>query len=622
MFNCPATITISASGVVLRGSGATGEQRSTIKMSGKPHLALAVRRGGGGRGNQQAATREADLFTAHVTDAYVSSGATTITVSDAKGFAVGDTVVIRRPVTEAWLRFMQMHDMTRNGKPQTWIKAGSTTDHERRVAAVDGNRITLDVPLPDSFDSTYLDPPGTVVAKIAPPQRLMQVGIENLHIESPPQEISHSQPHHTALRMNGQDCWVRDVAIDETMNSVSVGGRRITLQRVSIHRKAAHQGASKPAEFAPNGTQVLMDRCAVTGDNVWYVATGGNVSGPIAVLNCTFKGNGRAESHQRWSTGILYDNVRVDSGGIELRNRGSMGSGHGWSMGWGVLWNCNAAHYIVQNPPGALNWMIGCAGESRLSPRPFGSGPNLPAGEMESHGTPVTPASLYISQLKDRLGEQALKNIGYATENDVAPVEAPARAHGEDARDLALNRPVSASDVRNDDRRFAGWNALDGNDATYWATDDGVKNATLELDTEGAVEVNAVELGEALGFENRVREYKVEGMVDSDWKLLSRGDVDRLKEARPVSKGDGVEGATDDRGVRPVPRDPEAVAVSGTDVGEESQNATTVAPAPTPPASTETETRSARPASRRSPRLRSASPSRNRSPGPTRTSGL
>ena len=131
------------------------------------------------------------------------------------------------------------------------------------------------------------------------------------------------------------------------------------------------------------------------------------------LLNCTFNGESRAESHQRWSTGMLYDNCQVADGGIEFRNRGSMGSGHGWSMGWGVAWNCTAKDYIVQNPPGASNWMIGCVGESKLSPRPFGDGPDLAEGIKDSPGTPVTPQSLYLTQLAERLGPQALKNIGY-----------------------------------------------------------------------------------------------------------------------------------------------------------------------------------------------------------------
>ena len=70
---------------------------------------------------------------------------------------------------------------------------------------------------------------------------------------------------------------VRDVRIEETMNSVAVGGKRITMERVFVDRHAKHQGSSKPAEFAPNASQVLLDRCGGTADNVWYAATGNGV---------------------------------------------------------------------------------------------------------------------------------------------------------------------------------------------------------------------------------------------------------------------------------------------------------------------------------------------------------
>jgi len=152
-------------------------------------------------------------------------------VADATGLAVGDTISIRKPVTRAWVEFMQMHDLVRDGRAQTWIPIGRTVNTERRIAAVAGNRITLDVPLADSYDAKVLNPPGTGVVKIRPPARVSQCGVESLHIESPPQPISHSRPHYTALRVNGEDCWARDIVIDETMNSVAVSGRRITLQR-------------------------------------------------------------------------------------------------------------------------------------------------------------------------------------------------------------------------------------------------------------------------------------------------------------------------------------------------------------------------------------------------------
>ncbi len=83
-------------------------------------------------------------------------------------------------------------------------------------------------------------------------------------------------------------------------------------------------------------------------------------------------------------------------GVIELRNRGFMGSGHAWTMSWGVVSNCQAASYIVQNPPGALNWVIECIGERQLAPGPFDDKPNLPEGTYDPHGRPVVPASLYF----------------------------------------------------------------------------------------------------------------------------------------------------------------------------------------------------------------------------------
>jgi hypothetical protein len=253
------------------------------------------------------------------------------------------------------------------------------------------------------------------VAKISPPRRLSQVGIERLHIESPPQAFNHTRPHFSAIRFSAEDGWARDLVIDETMDSVSIGGRRITFQKVAINRTAKHEGSSKPAEFAPNGSQILLDRCSVTGDNIWFVATGARHAGPVVILNSTFQGQARAESHQRWSTGILYDNCRAPQGGIELRNRGSMGSGHGWSMGWGVVWNSEAKDYLVQNPPGALNWLVGSTGESKLAPRPFGEGPPLPEALKDSHGKRVSPESLYLAQLAERLGPRALRNLGYTS---------------------------------------------------------------------------------------------------------------------------------------------------------------------------------------------------------------
>ena len=46
------------------------------------------------------------------------------------------------------------------------------------------------------------------------------------------------------------------------------------------------------------------------------------------------------------------------------------------------------------------NWMIGCVGATAPKPRPFGKSPDLAAGVIDSPGKPVTPGSLYLTQLE------------------------------------------------------------------------------------------------------------------------------------------------------------------------------------------------------------------------------
>jgi len=229
-FNCAQPLTISASGVVLRGSGqGPAGTVSTIHMTGKPHIAITVRRSGGGRGGRREnpETEPSDSpggDQTHITDAYVPSGAISFDVADPAHFAVGDWITIHRPVTKAWVNFMHMNDLVRGGKPQTWLSPRAVLFTQRTITAINGHTLTLDIPLSDSLDGRYLTPPGVTVVKTPPPAELSQIGIEFLHIQCRPQEINHVQPHFVAIRLDGQDCWMRDTLIDDTMDSVGVNG--------------------------------------------------------------------------------------------------------------------------------------------------------------------------------------------------------------------------------------------------------------------------------------------------------------------------------------------------------------------------------------------------------------
>ncbi|WP_300597460.1 hypothetical protein [Niabella sp.] len=392
IFSCAQTITIQSSGIVLRGSGTA----TKIQMTGVPHVAIRleapvqIKTSGGKTG---------------ITDTYIPSGTDRITVADASAFAAGDLVVITKPITPEWIRFMGMDSLVRDGKKQTWITGELSV--ERTIKTISGNKITVDVPFTDSYDAAFIKP-GATVQKIVKTGGVQNAGVEYLEIDAPEQSVTISQGHHSAIRTRGlTDGWIRNIAVRNTVNSIGIGGKQITVTDLDIRHTVPTIGSAKPADLSADGAQLLFNRCTIQGDNVFFLATGAKVSGPIVLLHCRFTGNGWIQPHQRWATGLLVDACDVPDGGIDFMNRGEMGSGHGWAIGWAVAWNCRAKSYLNQQPPGAYNWVIGSTGQQQQKAMPFNKEPFLPGGTYDAHGAAVVPASLYQAQLKARLGEKA-----------------------------------------------------------------------------------------------------------------------------------------------------------------------------------------------------------------------
>ncbi|PYQ02997.1 MAG: hypothetical protein DMF83_22280, partial [Acidobacteria bacterium] len=275
-YNVSRTITIAASGVVLRGSGGNdqGEAETVINMTGDPFLFLRI----AGSGSWQTLGDPASM-----TEAYVPSGSTSFNVSDASIFNVGDTVLVRRPVTAAWIHLLGMDTLVRNGQAQTWISAGSLVNIDRVIAAINGNQVTLDVPLTDSFDSQFLNPPGGTVVKYAFPGRISQVGVEHLTVIAHPVNVDITEPQYTGLSMSAViDAWIQDVTFQDTQNTVTISStvKQTTFDRVSVKHTVAHTGDG-PADFASSGTQLLASGCSVTGrGNTWAAVTQSRVTMP------------------------------------------------------------------------------------------------------------------------------------------------------------------------------------------------------------------------------------------------------------------------------------------------------------------------------------------------------
>jgi hypothetical protein len=400
IYKSATTHTISASGVVLRGSG-SGMGGTEIQLTGTPHRFLVM---------QGSGTRTVDATKTTITDAYVPAGASSFTVASAAGFKVGDQVLVGRPVTDKWVHFMGMDTLVRNGAAQTWIKSGSVLNAERVITAIAGDKITIDIPIADSMDGQYVTPPGGSVTKFSY-DRLSEMGLEHLRVVGQPRSATVN--FNFVQMSNVIDSWVKDaVAHDVTAGVTTVGDcKRITIEDTVIsHTMVDYVSPAKPSDFNIDGMgQVFINRSASKGSNRSFaMVTESSVPGPTVVLNFAVSGiSPPLQPHQRWATGLLVDGAVMEAGNIDFIDRNILGSGHGWTMGWAVAWNSVAPSFTIQQPPGTMNWAIGCKGNQSA---PSDGHPN---GIFDSHGTPVNIKSLYLAQLCERLGPQALKNIGY-----------------------------------------------------------------------------------------------------------------------------------------------------------------------------------------------------------------
>ncbi len=396
-FKTSGPVMINASGVVVRGSG-SGTAGTIINATGGSLFNIA------GSGSYSASN------TVNITDAFVASGAMSVDVSSAAGFTVGDNVLISKTVTAAWVHYVGMDSLVRDSANQTWLAVGTKITTDRTIVAINGNKISFDAPLSDAFDSQYLGSPVGTVAKYTYSGRISQTGVEDLKIVAPADTGSFS-----SFDVNAAiDCWVKNIVIQDGVNCfyVEKNTRRLTIENVAVNHTVVSTNPALPMDFRCVGTQILFDKCQANGKGSWSWSTGSVGTGPVVVLNFRSTQNTGISPHMRWTTGILADCDSLPSApsnaqGISFRNRGIMGSGHGWTTGWSVAWNVETPYFLVSNAPGSINWAIGGHGTKT-------SNGGDSDGIYDHFNATVAPKSLYLAQLQERLGPQALVNIGYA----------------------------------------------------------------------------------------------------------------------------------------------------------------------------------------------------------------
>jgi hypothetical protein len=390
------TLRISASGIVLRGEGRDTTDTRLIATRAAQHTLIAV--SGSGGPSETSGTRK------NITDDYVPIGAKSFNIESASGFSVGDRIRLVKTPNDAWITLLGM-------APYGWTPSAYTMHYFRTITAISGNQITIDAPVVDPIDKTY---GAGAVYKYSWPGKIVEVGIENMRIESAYAAEDDESHGWTAIGMNNvENAWVRGVdAYYFGYGNVSVKGGSLRVTVIDckmIDPKSQTTGGRKYPFLIDDGQLVLVRNCHARNGRHDYV-TGSATPGPNAFVYCTSELQ-RADSgpHHRWATGLLFDNI-TGNGDLDVQNRKASGTGHGWAGSQCVLWNLTGRKFVVQQAPRHYNWAIGCKGVVTDD----GNWHDGDPGVWESTGRFVTPQSLYEKQLQDRLGAAPARTLGIA----------------------------------------------------------------------------------------------------------------------------------------------------------------------------------------------------------------
>jgi alpha-L-fucosidase len=149
------------------------------------------------------------------------------------------------------------------------------------------------------------------------------------------------------------------------------------------------------------------------------------------------------------------------------------------------------------------------------------------ASEDSKVKTPRQLVDIYFQSVGR--GSNLLLNIppdrrGLFHESDVASLRGMrAILDGIFAKDLARGAKASSSNVRGGDPNYGPARAIDGDRATYFATDDGVTEAEISLDFGETRTFDVVGLCEAIALGQRIDAFAIDAWKDGKWEEIARG---------------------------------------------------------------------------------------------------
>jgi hypothetical protein len=421
-YEVAGTIRITFDGVVLRGEGDGNDPsiNTILKAVGNTPVKRTVLVAGGG-----SSTKWSDKVPGTTSDIISDSvmvGDRSFRVENSSLFSVGDNIVIYHPCTQSWLTEIDSGGTfwyllgAEPGVDVPWAVGEQPILFNRYITDIAGDTITIDAPV---FNHLIRDLSQSYIYKYSRSGIRTHIGIEDIRIDIETQSnIDENHAWNAIDLYQIEDAWVRNCTL---MHFGLSGIRTNTAIRITIENCQAIdpvsviEGGKRYNFNVYNASQlILFKNCHASNGRHHYVSNGTSWTSGCVFVDCTSAGAfASSEGHRRWSTGLLFDNLIELDGPrqgfnprlLGLYNRGYFGTSHGWSSAHSVAWACDVAEgdLIVQKPPTAQNYAIGCFGNvTGISPP--ASFP-VPEGYIEGTNQPgLEPRSLYYAQLEERLG--------------------------------------------------------------------------------------------------------------------------------------------------------------------------------------------------------------------------
>ncbi|RKR84337.1 hypothetical protein BDD43_4571 [Mucilaginibacter gracilis] len=384
-YDVSGSLLIRQSGVVLRGSGNTLD--GTILVAAGKDRATFIRILGINDKKNEAPEK--------ITNSHVPVNATDIKVANAAKFKAGDMVMVHRPTTQAWIEKLGMTEFGGGISSLGWKPNEREINWDRKVLAVNGDLLTLDVPLTTALDSAY---GGGSVSVYQWQGRISQVGVENLQIRSTYDEANPKDEVHRWMAItveNTSDAWVRQVVFKHfAASAVNVleSSRRVTVEDCKSLSPTSEIGGQRRFAFTTTGQQTLFQRC-YSEFGYHDFSVGLCAPGPNAFVQCnSWQSVGFSGTIDSWASGVLFDVVNIDANKLSYANRGQYGQGAGWTAANSLFWNCTAAIVDCPKPPTAQNWAFATWAQFEGD------------GYWSDSNNSISPRSFYYAQLSDRIG--------------------------------------------------------------------------------------------------------------------------------------------------------------------------------------------------------------------------